>query len=338
MYFRKNKGITPKRFVFHSLPIGTLFFIVFLVNSCKHDGIPPEDFPEICFQEQIIPIFQNSCASCHNSAQADGGHDFSTYTAIMKAITPGNADKSEAYKAITSTFQIMPPNNPLPEDKRILIRLWIEQGAKQTNCGTSGTLTNTTTDTQSGVTWACFTRDIQPILMSSCAISGCHDATTHKEGYDFSTYIKTLNAVKAGSPTTSKLYRVITASPGSEDFMPPKPYSALSKAATDSIYSWIKKGALNEQCAAPCDTTGTITYSGKIKPIIDLYCTSCHSGTSPSGGIKLATASDVQTVAKSGKLLGAVKRQSGYQAMPPTYALSTCDVREIALWINQGYN
>jgi cytochrome c5 len=174
--------------------------------------------------------------------------------------------------------------------------------------------------------------------MSSCAISGCHDATTHKEGYDFSTYTKTINAVKAGSPSNSKLYRVITAAQGSEDFMPPKPYSALSKAATDSIYSWIKRGALNEQCAIPCDTTGTITYAGQIKPIIDLYCSSCHSGTNPSGGIKLATASDIQTVAKSGKLLGAVKRQSGFQAMPPTYALSTCDVRKIALWIKQGYN
>lgn len=308
-------------------------------NSCKHEGIPADQFPEICFQDQILPIFQNSCASCHSGTHGDAGLNFSTYAGIMKAITPGDAAKSKAYQAITSTFQIMPPNNALPEDKRILIRLWIEQGAKETTCSTSGTSTDTTTGTtKSGTLWACYDRDIQPILMSSCAVSGCHDATTHKEGYNFSTYATSKNAVSAGNPTGSRLYRVITASPSSESFMPPKPYSALSKAAIDTIYSWIKRGALNEECAAPCDTTGTIAYTSHIKSITDLYCVSCHGANSPSGGIKLVTAADVQTAAKSGKLLGAVQRKTGYSAMPPSYALSTCDVRQIALWIKQGYN
>lgn len=313
--------------------------IFFFTNSCKHEGIPADQFPQICFQSEILPIFQNSCASCHGSTRGESGLDFSTYSGIMKAITPGDASKSKAYQAITSTFQLMPPNNALPEEKRILIRLWIEQGAKETTCTSAGTTTGTTTGVvKSGTLWACYDRDIQPILMSSCAVSGCHDATTHKEGYNFSTYTTSKNAVSAGNPTSSKLYKVITASPSSESFMPPKPYSGLSKAAIDTIYSWIKKGALNEECAAPCDTTGTIGYTSHIKSIIDLYCVSCHGSNSPSGGIKLLTASDVQTVAKSGKLLAAVQRKAGYSAMPPSYALSTCDVRQIALWIKQGYN
>jgi len=309
--------------------------MILLVNSCKHEGIPANQMPQVCFTEEVLPIFKNSCGTtgCHSSG---GGHgyNFTDYAGIMKAITAGNADKSKAYQSITSTFQLMPPDNALPASKRTIIRLWIEQGAKETTCGTPGNISGT----KSGTLWACYDRDIQPILMSSCAVSGCHDAASHKEGNDFSTYTKTLGTISKGNPTGSKMYKSITASQSSEDFMPPKPYSALSKAAIDTIYSWIKRGGLNEECASPCDTTGTIKYASHIKSIIDLSCVSCHGVNSPSGGIKLLTASDVQAVAKTGKLLGAVKRKSGFVAMPPAYALSTCDVRQIELWISQGYN
>ena len=111
-------------------------FMLFMASSCKHEGIPADQFPEVCFQTEVLPIFQNSCGTtgCHSSG---GGHgyNFTDYAGIMKAITAGNADKSKAYQAITSTFQLMPPDNALPIDKRTTIRLWIEQGAKQTTCG-----------------------------------------------------------------------------------------------------------------------------------------------------------------------------------------------------------
>ena len=223
-----------KRTSFSTVTVFSLFITLFIsLNSCKHEGVPADQFPEICFQDQILPIFQNSCASCHGNSRSEAGLDFSTYSGIMKAITPGDADNSKAYKAITSTFQIMPPNNALPEEKRILIRIWINQGAKETTCSTSdsGTGGTTTQTTQSGTLWACFDRDIQPILTSSCAISGCHNSATHKDGYDFSSYTKTLSAVSSGKPASSKLYKVITATSGSEDFMPPKPYAGLSKTA-----------------------------------------------------------------------------------------------------------
>ncbi len=307
------------------------------INSCQHNGIPAEEMEQICFTEQILPIFQNSCGTtgCHDSKIAHHGLIYTDYASIMKSITPGNASKSKAYQAMTSTFEIMPPDNPLPQDKRTLIRIWIEQGAKETNC-TSGEISNG--GTKSGTGWACFERDIQPILMSGCAISGCHDAKTHKEGIDFSSYAKTLATINKGNPAGSKLYKAITANQSSEDFMPPKPYSPLSKAAIDSIYSWIKRGGLNEECASVCDTVGAIGYSSHIKSIIDLSCVSCHGATNPSGGIKLLTAADLQAVAKSGKLLGAIKRKTGFSAMPPSYSLASCEVRQIELWMNQGYN
>ena len=162
-----------------ALVVLLLLPLFFLVSSCKHEGIPADQFPQVCFQEEILPIFQNSCATCHGGSRNEAGLDFSNYAGIMKAITPGNADKSKAYKAITSTFQLMPPDNALPADKRILIRLWIEQGAQETTCGTTGT---TSATTKSGTLLAYYNLDIQHIPMSNCAGSGFTDAATRKEG------------------------------------------------------------------------------------------------------------------------------------------------------------
>lgn len=328
--------------LFSALLILSLSTVMFTVNSCKHDGVPADQLEQICFTDQVLPIFQNSCGTsgCHDS-RGEAGYVFTDYTSIMKAINPGNADKSKAYQAITSTFQLMPPNNALPIGKRTLIRLWIEQGAKETTCATSvivGSNPDSTLLTKSGTLWACYDRDIQPILMSSCAVSGCHDAITQKEDRDFSNYTKTLQEINKGNPSKSNLYKAITSTPGTEHFMPPRPYSPLSKAAIDTIYSWIKRGALNEECAAPCDTVGKIGFSSHVKSIIDLSCVSCHGATNPNGGIKLLTESDVQAAAESGKLLNAVKRVNATKAMPPTYALNSCEVKQIELWIAQGYN
>lgn len=125
--------------LFSAAIILSLGFVVFLTNSCQHEGIPAEEMTQICFTEQVLPIFMNSCGTsgCHDAKTAEGDYVFTDYASIMKAITPGNASKSKAYEAITSTDEIMPPDNPLPLDKRTIIRLWIEQGAKQTDCASN---------------------------------------------------------------------------------------------------------------------------------------------------------------------------------------------------------
>jgi hypothetical protein len=121
-----------------AVAIAGLTFLIFLNNSCKNEGIPADQFEPICFTEQVLPIFQNSCATsgCHDS-RGEGGYAFTSYSGIMQAIKPGNADKSKAYQAITSTFGLMPPANPLSTEKRTIIRLWIEQGALETTCTTT---------------------------------------------------------------------------------------------------------------------------------------------------------------------------------------------------------
>jgi len=128
----KNKKLGLKTATLFCI-IGTLLIGLL---SCENTGVSADQMPEICFNTQVLPIFQNSCATsgCHDS-QGESGYTFTSYNGIMAAITPGNASKSAAYQAITSTFQLMPPNNPLSQNNRTIIRLWIEQGANETTCG-----------------------------------------------------------------------------------------------------------------------------------------------------------------------------------------------------------
>ena len=140
--------------------------------------------------------------------------------------------------------------------------------------------------------------------------------------------------LNAGSPTSSRLYTAISGSSSSENFMPPKPYAALTTAVKDSIYNWIKNGALNDVCTSSCDTTGVVTYQKQISALISKNCISCHSGTNASKGILLDTYAGVKTYLDNGKLLAAVKGTS--IQMPPGYSITTCELRQIILWQANG--
>lgn len=121
----KNKRIG---FLKLSLMIG-VGFMLFLVSSCKHDGVPVDQLPQISFSE-VLPIFTQNCATCHDGQGESGGLKLTDYTSIKNAVKAGNSSQSKAYQAMTSTFQLMPPNNPLTTSQRTTVRLWIDQGAK----------------------------------------------------------------------------------------------------------------------------------------------------------------------------------------------------------------
>ena len=312
------------------------------LSSCVHDLGIPAGIPEICFDGEVLPIFQNNCAKsgCHDG-QGRSRFNFTTYDGIMRGITSGKPTQSRIYEAITGKGEgLMPPGQPLTLENRTVIRLWILLGATHTTC--SATPVDTTTPVVSdGVTHACFTRDILPILVSNCAKSGCHDEATHKAGYNFADYAHSVLAVSPGNPAASRLYLAITGSGdgkgAADDIMPPAPNSPLSTAQIDSISAWIKYGALNETCAQACDTANTVTFSGIIWPFMQLTCTGCHSGSSPSGGVSLTGYSDVQTVAASGLLWSALTGSNGKFLMPPAGSLTSCRLRQFQIWLGAGY-
>jgi hypothetical protein len=98
------------------------------------------------------------------------------------------------------------------------------------------------------------------------------------------------------------------------------------------------KEFLYPELSSSCDTTN-ITYSGSVKPILDL-CQGCHSNGSAAsygGGIKLEDYTDVKAHAIDGKLLGSIKHSGGYSPMPKgSSQLETCKITIIEKWISAG--
>jgi hypothetical protein len=274
----------------------------------------------ITFTDHVWPVIELNCEGCHSGASPSGGIPLTDYCEV--AILSANGMLAGVLR--DGTYPIMPPSGPIPECQIRQIELWIE-GDQDTLC----TQNPDTTDYYNPR--ACFQRDILPVLQSSCAISGCHDETTHKEGYIFSDYLNTMEAVQAGNPSESKLYEVITTSE-IEEIMPPSPYEPLSPAVIDSIYNWISYGALDEDCGNACDTISTVTFSGIVWPIIELNCRGCHSGSSPSGNVLLTNYNEVYVQATNGHLTG-VLRDGTYVLMPPSGPLSECKIRQVEIWV-----
>jgi Planctomycete cytochrome C len=323
--------------IYLSLTLLILLTVFSWVTSCTHTA-NIANMPEVCFTGDVLPIFINNCAisGCHDGGGRESRMALNSYDNIIRDITPGNPDGSRLYQTIIAKWgNRMPPNQPLSLENRIKIRVWIEQGATLTICtDTTGTGGTGGTGGNSYIARACFTRDVLPVITSRCASTGCHDATSHKEGYIYTTYTNIRQSVSPGNPSSSRLYTVIKSS-GGESKMPPSSSPQLSVAEIDSIGKWISYGALNENCGEVCDTINPVTFSGTIWPIIQTSCIGCHSGTSPSGNILLASYNNVATVASSGTLMNSLKG-TGVPQMPVGSSFSTCRIRQFEIWVNNG--
>jgi len=97
-----------------------------------------------------------------------------------------------------------------------------------------------------GTAEVCFDNEVLLTITSNCTMSGCHDGSGDLPS--LSTYEDLRKLVTPNKPMSSKLHEVITANPGSEKFMPPKPKTALSKAQIDKISLWILQGANHTTC------------------------------------------------------------------------------------------
>lgn len=86
---------------------------------------------------------------------------------------------------------------------------------------------------------------------------------------------------------------------------------------------------------AVCDTSNVL-FSNTIKPVIDDYCVSCHSGGTPSGNVSLENYDQIKTHALDGHLMDALYGTGGAQQMPPGGSLSTCNLAKFKIWITAG--
>ena len=89
--------------------------------------------------------------------------------------------------------------------------------------------------------------------------------------------------------------------------------------------------------SAKCDVTTVATFSGDVLPLLNSKCISCHSGTSPSGGIKLNTYSEAMKYVNDGSLMGSIEHDPGFSPMPKNGSkMSACQIRQFQSWIDAG--
>ena len=180
-----------------------------------------------------------------------------------------------------------------------------------------------------------FNRDIQPILTSNCAFSGCHGQGSAQDGVSLEDYQALMNSdvVDPGDPDDSDLYENITET-DPDDIMPPPPNNPLRAEEISLIRKWILQGAQNLICDA-CDTT-QLSYSNSIQSVITANCVSCHSGPNPSGGRLLNGYSELRVAVNGTKLLQRINRENGVPPMPPGGPINDCDLQKIETWVNNG--
>ncbi|MDR3680980.1 MAG: hypothetical protein P4L41_13530 [Flavipsychrobacter sp.] len=196
---------------------------------------------------------------------------------------------------------------------------------------------NTQDTTQQMVdTSVCFQRDILPIFLGSCAISGCHDASTQEKGYNLTSYS---NIIRKGLQpyysASSKLYTECVSGK-----MPAYPIARLDSTQLSLLKHWIDMGAHNDtNCSVICDTT-KFTYAAAIVPILKNNCYSCHAtaaAPSSGGGIVLDNYIALTVQVQNGKLLGDLQHQSGYNYMPlGGNKLQDCQITQVRRWIANG--
>ena len=176
-----------------------------------------------------------------------------------------------------------------------------------------------------------FNQTILPLITSNCAMSGCHDAISHKEGVILTDYTHIRAYSSTTNPSGSTLYRSIVTG-----YMPPK--GPLTSTQMASILKWMQQGAKNNSCVASGNCVATnVSFANTVLPTLRTNCTGCHSGTTPSAGIDLNSYATVKVQAANGKLVGSISHAAGYIAMPSaTVSISPCEISQIKAWVTEG--
>lgn len=303
------------------------------------------DTMAISFDKSVWPILNTNCVSCHNASNPSAGVDLSTYAKIQTYVKNG-----KLYGSITHALGYKPmpsATSKLSSCDITIVRKWIRGSAPSGNILVDlnpANPVNPVVDVpvvKPPITVNCspdtvyFKQKILPLLVSNCAMSGCHDAISKKDGVILTDYANIMREVKITNPAGSDLYKSLIET--GEDRMPPA--GPLSTENISNVLTWIKQGAKNNSCdasASNCVTTN-VSFKNVIQPLLATNCTGCHSGTRPSGSIDLTTHANVQKYAANGQLYGSIVHQTGYKPMPSaSVKLSTCEIDQVKSWITAG--
>lgn len=108
-------------------------------------------------------------------------------------------------------------------------------------------------------------------------------------------------------------------------------------AASSGCY-YDSEEQLYPKISSPCDDVN-VTLSGTVRPILQT-CQTCHSNAnsvSSGGGVRLQDYSDILGHINNGKLMGAIRHENGYIAMPDGGGkLKDCEIDQLQKWIDNG--
>lgn len=86
--------------------------------------------------------------------------------------------------------------------------------------------------------------------------------------------------------------------------------------------------------------TDSVTYAGTIVPILETNCYTCHDASNAptfAEGIILEGYNNIMIQVNKGRLLGAIRHQPGFTAMPRNLPqLPECTIQEIETWVEAG--
>lgn len=179
-----------------------------------------------------------------------------------------------------------------------------------------------------------FQNTILPILISNCAMSGCHDQVSAREGIILTDYVQAINtgSIQPGNAKHSELYEAITDF-NSDDIMPPSNYGSLTSEEINAIKTWIDQGAINNMCGK-CDTNN-FTFSSGVWPIVESNCQGCHTNATQENGMhQFNNWQDIVADSEAfwGSILGI-----DYSPMPQnSNGLNDCQKTIIRKWLDSG--
>ncbi|HEV3386722.1 MAG TPA: c-type cytochrome domain-containing protein, partial [Gemmata sp.] len=91
------------------------------------------------FVDDVTPVLKQHCHACHGNDKQKGGLNLATYVEMQKGgssgivVAPGNPDKSRLFTLVDHREEPKMPSQSvkIPAPHIALIKLWIEQGAKE---------------------------------------------------------------------------------------------------------------------------------------------------------------------------------------------------------------
>ena len=189
------------------------------------------DTSVVYFKQQIMPILQAKCVSCHNVQKAKEGIMLDNFDNIKKTIRVQNSFgiiKNELESVLRTNH--MPPgkHEKLSEVEKKLVYKWIQQGMQNNSC--VDVLSEKPNIAGADIT---FENSVKEILDVQCV--GCHNTGNADAGIDL-TNLSTIKSLAFNGLLT----RVINHSEGVRAM--PLNGEKLSEIKIKNIESWINNG------------------------------------------------------------------------------------------------